>query len=577
VERLKLYFYREGRDYEYPPDVRAEYGNPWAPPLFRRDPADAARPDGYDEVRTPDEADFIVYPNKLDPITVHRRAAFTRAHLAALPHFARLEHKHLFFNFHDLGQPLCTTACIITDDPACSNVDDPYVYTCPHFPMAHVLRASPDFEFSRVRFDVSFVGTISDPLRIDLLDSIQQERALRFYLSAPQSEDCDRSTSYLHMADERRKRALERLYVGVMRRSWATLCPRGRGSSSIRFYETLCMGRLAVHVSDEYVLPLADRIDYEAFTLFIPEAEAGNAGALVRRWLEGMDAAEREDRCRKARRAWEEHLAPQYAQDIVLDILHRHKARTTEKPTPCITFAPGALLAEAERREYPPEHFANFALDDGRSWFAGGMVVLPGPVRGTLAVNGVAGELSRPLLNYLYSLGRTVPANGCLVELGSAMGLGSILFANALLSRRNLNARVFCVDQWLQQPDVQLLADGEPPPADALEAFLLNARRAGVEFLLHPLRMAAARAAALFRNDAVDLLFLQREPCREAGLPDLGSWYARVRPGGRIEGAAAADGAACAAARNFARSAGAGFEADGELGIFRIRKPGPAF
>jgi len=588
MERLRLFFYREGEHFEYPADVREAYGEPVRIPLFHED---AAQPDGFDTVASPAEADFIVFPYKLDPIICHRRTAFTRNYLEDLPYFAQYEHKHALFNFHDLGQPLCTRACIVTDDPARSNRDDPFVHPYPHFPMAHVLRAAPDYDFGSIRFDVSFVGTISDEVRLTLLESVQREKRLRHYLNAPKAPDWDRSASYLHMADEGRKRALERLYVGVMRRSWATLCPRGRGSSSYRFFETMCMGRLPVHMSDEYVLPLADRVDYKAFCLFVPEREAWRAGELVHRWLADKRADERQDMCRLARKAWEKHLAPQYAQDLVLDILRAHKAVLPKNPPRLVRQAPGCLKAEAPRRCHPAGYFAGLVLDDGRSWFNGAMLAQPGSRPDTMLVNGVPGELPQAALNLLYHAGRVLPVAASVVDLGAGAGLSSIVFGNALLSRRNIRARIFCVDGW---------------SGAAREEMLGNARNAGVEFLLTPLALPGAEAARLFRDGSLDLLFLNRG----RGVADLADWWDKLRSGGMVLGCCGAPEAATGAAtdaaigaaigaanavaddvadaaanraanagalellRTFALERGAAWERGPAGGLFRITKPG---
>jgi len=555
MDRLRLFFYREGEHFEYPEDVREAYGAPVRIPLFHQD---QSRPDGFDTVAQPEDADFLVFPYELDPIICHRRTPFTRDYLERLPYFAELEHRHVFFNFHDLGQPLCTRACIITDDPARSNRDDLFVYPYPHFPFAHVLQAAPDFNFDAIRFDVSFVGTISDPVRLTLLKSIRLEKRLRHYLNAPQAPDWDRSASYLHMASAKRRQALERLYVGVMRRSWATLCPRGRGSSSYRFFETMCLGRLPVHMSDEYVLPLADRIDYKAFTLFLPESDAVHAGELVHGWLARKDPDERQGMCRLARKAWEEHLAPQYAQDMVLDILRKHQAVMPQGPARLVRQAPGCLRDEAPRRSYPAGYFADLVLDDGRSWFAGAMLAQPGPRPDTVVVNGVPGELPQTALNLLYHAGRVLPTEATIADLGSGAGLSAIVFANALLSRRNIRARIFCVDEWTEEEQ---------------EDMLRNARNAGAEFLLHPLALRSAEAARLFRDESLDLLFLNRG----RGALDLAAWWAKVRPGGAVLGCCRVQDSmslgALEALREFAARQGAAWELGAGNGLFRLIKP----
>lgn len=58
-------------------------------------------------------------------------------------------------------------------------------------------------------------------------------------------------------------------FAEVMLRSKFVLCPRGHGTSSIRFYETLAAGRVPVVIADDWLPPFD--IDTSAFALRWPE------------------------------------------------------------------------------------------------------------------------------------------------------------------------------------------------------------------------------------------------------------------------------------------------------------------
>ena len=49
------------------------------------------------------------------------------------------------------------------------------------------------------------------------------------------------------------------------------LCPRGRGSNSIRFFEALNFGKIPILISDDVKLPLRSKIDYSEFCIEIQE------------------------------------------------------------------------------------------------------------------------------------------------------------------------------------------------------------------------------------------------------------------------------------------------------------------
>jgi len=97
---------------------------------------------------------------------------------------------------------------------------------------------------------------------------------------------------------ERRSRFAELLY-----RSNFVLCPRGKGTSSIRLYETMAAGRVPVIIADDWVAPVGPA--WDTFAIRWPE---GNADSLISH-LEALEPdAERMGAA--ARRAFVEFFAP---------------------------------------------------------------------------------------------------------------------------------------------------------------------------------------------------------------------------------------------------------------------------
>ncbi|MBU1041389.1 MAG: hypothetical protein KKF77_09870, partial [Proteobacteria bacterium] len=215
AEPMKLFVYQDGLDFKVPAQVLDKRGASPVIPLLQQVDGQGNSLDGsFVRVTTPDAADYIVYPYVMEPHISIERALHVHDFMRRLPYFYEHENKHVFFNFHDRGQPLLTTALIITDDPRRSNVDDPNVYCYPHFPAPHVLKAAPSFDFDKILFDVCFTGTLSDPVRVAMVDSIASEKRLRSYLRHPNTLDwADPNTSYLHMKDEDKRRKLEAAYI----------------------------------------------------------------------------------------------------------------------------------------------------------------------------------------------------------------------------------------------------------------------------------------------------------------------------------------------------------------------------
>lgn len=52
-----------------------------------------------------------------------------------------------------------------------------------------------------------------------------------------------------------------------------TLCVRGGGNFSVRFYETLSLGRIPIFVNTDCILPFDDKIDYRQYCVWVEEHE----------------------------------------------------------------------------------------------------------------------------------------------------------------------------------------------------------------------------------------------------------------------------------------------------------------
>jgi len=60
-------------------------------------------------------------------------------------------------------------------------------------------------------------------------------------------------------------------YTELLLNSQFALCPRGNGYYSYRITEAMSAGAIPVILSDRYVLPFDDIVDWKAFSVIIPE------------------------------------------------------------------------------------------------------------------------------------------------------------------------------------------------------------------------------------------------------------------------------------------------------------------
>ena len=48
-----------------------------------------------------------------------------------------------------------------------------------------------------------------------------------------------------------------------------TLCPRGYGPTSFRLYESINLGSIPIYISDDFLLPYQDKIEWDKLALLI--------------------------------------------------------------------------------------------------------------------------------------------------------------------------------------------------------------------------------------------------------------------------------------------------------------------
>jgi Exostosin family len=94
-------------------------------------------------------------------------------------------------------------------------------------------------------------------------------------------------------------------YAELLGQSAFVLCPRGYGSSSIRLFEALQVGRCPVIIADEWLPP--PFVDWESCSIRVTEASVKDIPSILR---------QRQDEAaqlgRQARSVWEEFFAPQH-------------------------------------------------------------------------------------------------------------------------------------------------------------------------------------------------------------------------------------------------------------------------
>lgn len=257
-------------------------------------------------VDRPEAADIVVFVGTVRP---------NYADVTASSLYREFRNKALLFHSADQGIPLL-----------------PGLYTClerrrlGHRPSAlagfylrvtenHSLDLQEDIRHAVYLY--SFVGNACNhPVRAAIC-RLQDSRA---YLR-DSSDDARQQDDGVDGAN--RDRGLH--YREVMARSKFVLCPRGVGVSSWRLFETMRAGRVPVIISDDWVRPPGP--DWDAFSLFVPEARVGDLPGLLEREehrTARMGA--------KARQEWERWYAEENVFNTAIDhLLLAHQLRENER------------------------------------------------------------------------------------------------------------------------------------------------------------------------------------------------------------------------------------------------------
>ena len=88
-----------------------------------------------------------------------------------------------------------------------------------------------------------------------------------------------------------------------------TLCPRGGGNWSYRFYETLCLGRIPVFFNTDCVLPYESVINWRDYCVWVEGEEIGQTADAILRHYHGHSAESFADLQRRCRQLWEDFLS----------------------------------------------------------------------------------------------------------------------------------------------------------------------------------------------------------------------------------------------------------------------------
>ena len=224
------------------------------------------------------------------------RDSIVKTFLSAFPLYERYPEKHIFIDNGDIDRPppLLRNSILFKICPSYRDFDV--------LPLPQPTRdPGPPRSITEASIDVSFQGHVDQhPIRQRLASWSRRQTDLRVEF---------RSTGQSFFVMEANKRAeMASENFELMLRSKFVLSPRGRGTTSRRFFEILAHGRIPIHISDAAKLPLEGLIDYDRFVVRVPEGFVGLTGEYVREFRLQHDLVEASE---LARCTYVDYFAPQ--------------------------------------------------------------------------------------------------------------------------------------------------------------------------------------------------------------------------------------------------------------------------
>ncbi len=269
-----------------------------------------------------EDAAVFLFPLDLGVYIDSGAAESIGAVVAALPFFAGRERRHILTDTSDSLETIPQPACIFSTSILNNGRPDviPMAYCVPE----HSLANPPSFDWRAIRYDVSFVGNATHPVRRVMVASIRKEAPhLRLFVDFDSSTVIDGNTC-LHQPQSQEQDAYRKaLFCKSLLTSYCVLCPPGLGPQSIRLYETMHAGRIPIIIENDSRRPLENIIDYASFCCIIPKKSVLHTGTALTAWFANQTQDSLRKRCTQACRVWNTWFAQEKQNEALLNIAQR--------------------------------------------------------------------------------------------------------------------------------------------------------------------------------------------------------------------------------------------------------------
>ncbi|MDR0826996.1 MAG: glycosyltransferase family 47 protein [Desulfovibrio sp.] len=311
------FIYREGEHFTLPRELRFTPPNLCEFALQDDSGRIIPHPQVFYETPNPDEAAFFLFPWDIGKFMDSGKSLAVEAVIASLPYLRGRERRHIVCDDGD-GVAISRSGLCLFKISLKEQDRNEAVCSWYRLP-AHVADDTPSFDWDAIRYDVSFVGNVTNVTRKAVALAVQRTEGLRSRIDFDDAFKVEGQYFYNRAKAESALRGRQDLYRNIARMSFAVLCPPGVGPQSIRMYETMYLGRIPVIFGENTVYPLAGSVDYTSFCLRVASGDLLRAGERIRDWI-GLQGRERlQEICVLACRTWNRYFTPEKKLPLLLE------------------------------------------------------------------------------------------------------------------------------------------------------------------------------------------------------------------------------------------------------------------
>ena len=126
------------------------------------------------------------------------------------------------------------------------------------------------------------------------------------------------------------------------------------------------------------------------------------------------------------------------------------------------------------------------------------------------------------------------PDHGHIIEVGSWKGRSSVFLAVEIINS-NKQIKFDCIDTWLGTiNDAYLSVSIKRENNKLFELFLNNIEP--VKHVITPIKSSSLKASSLYRDESIDMIFLDADHSYEAATLDIEAWLPKVKKNGILAG-----------------------------------------